>query len=199
MLNIVRFVRRVRPALAAVVAAGSLAGCQQQAELPGSVDAAASRAAIDKLRTQYENAVAAGDLDAMSASLAEGALMIRPGGPEWDSMSAAASGAPFPPGATIDITPIEVVVLNKEWAYEFGTAMTTYTPEGGGQRPAAAGHVSHPAAKHRRRMESVSRGREFLASTERLAAAVALLVRSASARWNHVGNGAAIAASLPLL
>ena len=130
MLNIVRFVRRVRPALAAVVAAGSLAGCQQQAELPGSVDAAASRAAIDKLRTQYENAVAAGDLDAMSASLAEGAVMIRPGGPEWDSMSAAASGAPFPPGATIDITPIEVVVLNKEWAYEFGTAITTYTPEG---------------------------------------------------------------------
>ena len=130
MLNIVRFVRRVHPALAAVVAVGSLAGCQQQAEPPGSVDAAASRAAIDKLRTQYENAVAAGDLDAMSASLAEGAVMIRPGGPEWDSMSAAASGAPFPPGATIDITPIEVVVLNKEWAYEFGTAMTTYTPEG---------------------------------------------------------------------
>jgi ketosteroid isomerase-like protein len=134
MMNIVRFVQRIHPALAAVVAAGSLAGCQAEdrrhAEPLTSVEAAASRAAIDKLRTEYEKAVAAGDFDAMSALLAEGAVMIRPGGPEWDSMAAAAAGAPFPQGATIDITPIEVVVLNKEWAYEFGTATTSYAPEG---------------------------------------------------------------------
>jgi hypothetical protein len=61
--------------------------------------------------------------------LAESAVMVPPGGPEWDSMFAAASGAPFPPGATIDITPIEVVALSNEWAYEFGTSITTYTPE----------------------------------------------------------------------
>ena len=56
--------------------------------------------------------------------------MVRPGGPDWDAMAAAASGAPFPPGAKIAITPIEVVALSKEWAYEFGTATTTYIPEG---------------------------------------------------------------------
>ena len=56
--------------------------------------------------------------------------MIRPGGPDWDAMAAAASGAPFPPGARIAITPIEVVPLSKEWAYEFGTATTTYKREG---------------------------------------------------------------------
>jgi hypothetical protein len=44
-------------------------------------------------------------------------------------MAAAASGAPFPPGAQIAISPIEVVALSKEWAYEFGTATTTYLPE----------------------------------------------------------------------
>ena len=45
-------------------------------------------------------------------------------------MAAAAAGAPFPPGAKIAITPIEVVALSKEWAYEFGTATTTYTRDG---------------------------------------------------------------------
>ena len=56
--------------------------------------------------------------------------MVLLGGPDWDAMAALASGAPFPPGAKIAITPIEVVALSEEWAYEFGTAITTYTPEG---------------------------------------------------------------------
>jgi hypothetical protein len=43
-------------------------------------------------------------------------------------MAAAASGLPFPPGANIKIRPIEVVAMSEEWAYEFGTAITTYTP-----------------------------------------------------------------------
>jgi ketosteroid isomerase-like protein len=45
-------------------------------------------------------------------------------------MAAAAKGAPFPAGAKIAIKPIEVVALSDEWAYEFGTATTTYTPRG---------------------------------------------------------------------
>lgn len=42
----------------------------------------------------------------------------------------AASEQPFPPGATIDITPKEVQVLSEDWAFEFGTASVSYTPEG---------------------------------------------------------------------
>jgi hypothetical protein len=45
-------------------------------------------------------------------------------------MAAAAGAAPFPPGAKITITPIEVVALSNEWAYEFGTATTSYKREG---------------------------------------------------------------------
>ena len=56
--------------------------------------------------------------------------MVQPGAPDWNAMAAAAKGAPFPPGATIAIKPIEVVALSREWAYEFGTSITTYTPEG---------------------------------------------------------------------
>ena len=96
-------------------------------------NAAAFRTEIDQLRAAYETAVARGDIEAMAAVLADGAVMVRPGGPDWDAMSAAASGAPFPPGARITITPIEVVALSKEWAYEFGTAVTTYTPAGADQ------------------------------------------------------------------
>ncbi len=90
----------------------------------------AFRAEIDQLRSEYEAAVAKGAPDAMAALLADGVVMVRPGAPDWDAMAVAASGAPFPPGARITITPIEVVALSKEWAYEFGTSVTTYTPDG---------------------------------------------------------------------
>ena len=33
-------------------------------------------------------------------------------------------------GARIKIRPIELVALSSEWAYEFGTSTTTYTPPG---------------------------------------------------------------------
>ena len=88
------------------------------------------KAEIDKLRSAYEAAVAAGDASAMSPLVEEGAVFVRPGSPEWEAMAAAAPGLPFPPGAKIAISPIEVVELSKEWAYEFGTATTTYTPQG---------------------------------------------------------------------
>ena len=88
------------------------------------------KAAIDKLRAEYEAAVASGSPAAVTTLLADGAMMVRPGGPDWDAMAAIASGAPFPVGARIAITPIEVVAMSEEWAYEFGTAITTYTPAG---------------------------------------------------------------------
>jgi ketosteroid isomerase-like protein len=91
---------------------------------------ASIRAEIDQLRSAYEDAVASGNLEAMKPLLAAGAVMVHPGAPDWNAMATAAKGAPFPPGATIAIEPIEVVALNHEWAYEFGTSITTYTPEG---------------------------------------------------------------------
>ena len=87
------------------------------------------KAEIDKLRSAYEAAVAAGNAGAMSPLLEEGAVFVRPGAPEWQAMAAAAPTFPFPPGAKIAIRPIEVVELSTEWAYEFGTSTTTYTPQ----------------------------------------------------------------------
>ena len=114
----------------ATASAATLAGCQREPPDLTAAEQAAIRAEIDKLRSAYEAAVAYGNLEAMKPLLANGAVMVRPGAPDWNAMAAAAKGAPFPPGATIAIEPTEVVALNREWAYEFGTAITTYTPEG---------------------------------------------------------------------
>lgn len=115
-----------------MVALVSLSACQpreQQSAHDAAVDTAAVVAIIDTMRALYEEAVATGDLEAMGSILADGAVMVGPGGPAWDSLRAA-SPYPWPPGATLDITPIETVVLSQEWAYEFGTSMATYRPEG---------------------------------------------------------------------
>jgi len=122
--------RRIGPALVAIFAAVNLGGCQSdRSDRQATLDPSAVRAEIDKLRSEYETAVSSGDANAMTSLLAEGAVFVRPGGPDWDAMAAAAGGAPFPPGAKIKITPIEVVALSKEWAYEFGTATTSYKRE----------------------------------------------------------------------
>jgi hypothetical protein len=55
----------------------------------------AVRAEIDKLRSAYEAAVATGRIEEMLPLLAEGAVMVHPGAPDWKAMEAAAAGAPF--------------------------------------------------------------------------------------------------------
>jgi ketosteroid isomerase-like protein len=114
----------------ATASVASLTGCQRGTPNLTAAEQASIRAEIDELRTAYEAAVASGNLDAMKPLLADAAVMVHPGAPDWDAMAAAAKGAPFPPGATIAIKPIEVVAIDRQWAYEFGTSITTYTPEG---------------------------------------------------------------------
>lgn len=120
------------PFLLMLVATVSLTACQsQEPQSPQAVavDTSAVIATIDSLRTLFEQTVATGDFETMSSMLANGAVMVGPGGPQWDSLRTA-SAFPWPPGATLDIEPIETVVLNEEWAYDFGTSTATYTPAG---------------------------------------------------------------------
>ena len=121
----------MNPWICVLIATVSLAGCQRDTSAPlTAAEQASIRAEIDKLRARYETGVASGTAEALTPLLAQGAVMVHPGAPDWNAMAAAAKGAPFPPGATIAIKPIEVVALSREWAYEFGTSITTYTPEG---------------------------------------------------------------------
>ena len=115
--------------LVAAVVAG-LGGCQRASSPLSTAEQTSIRGEIDELRAKYQAAVASGSPESFGPLLAQGAVMVHPGAPDWNAMAEAAKGAPFPPGATIRIEPIEVVALNREWAYEFGTSITTYTPEG---------------------------------------------------------------------
>lgn len=128
--------------LLAMVALAFAAGCAEPeasssdteaAADPAPLDTVAIRAAIDSLRADYEAAVASGDLASLGALVTDDVIAVGPGGAQWDSLRAA-SEFPWPPGATLDISPIEVRVLNSEWAYELGSSTATYTPPGASER-----------------------------------------------------------------
>lgn len=114
------------------IAMATLSACQPpERQSPGAtaVDTAAIIAIIDSMGALYEQTVATGDFETMGNLLADGAVMVGPGGPQWDALRAE-SEFPWPPGVALEMTPIETVVLNEEWAYVFGTSTATYTPEG---------------------------------------------------------------------
>lgn len=108
-------------------------GCEQsqqdQRTQGVAVDTTAVLSAIDSLRNSYQEAVATENYKNLSSLVTESAIMVQPGSPEWESMRSETQ-YPFPPGATIDIKPIEVQVMSEKWAYEYGNATITYTPKG---------------------------------------------------------------------
>ena len=121
-------------ALAATAVACQPAG-QQAADDATAVDTAAIMATFDSMRTAFEEAFAAADVEAMAALYAEDAIYSEPGRPPVhgrDSIQALLSRT-HPEGATIEITPTDVMVLSNDWVYEFGTGTVSVTPEGAGE------------------------------------------------------------------
>lgn len=122
--------RRLAAAVFGLALAGGAGAAASQ-----PADEAAARAALDRLRTGYEQAVAAGDTAALRDMVHPDAVMVPPGGPEWRALMAEAQGgSPFPAGVRMTIRPREVRLLSSEWAYEFGH--TTITRPGDAERPA---------------------------------------------------------------
>ena len=96
------------------------------------VDKDAAFAEIDILRSDFEAAVASGDMGALMSLVTPGAIMTQPGAADWKAMQEFAGALPFPPGAQIDITPYETVIANSEWAFERGSSRVTYaSPKNG--------------------------------------------------------------------
>ncbi len=119
-------------AVAAVLALVALAACQPQqdgSDGRAAADTAAVLASLDSLRSAYQQAVADGDWARLGTMVTEDAVLVSPGDPARDSVRAA-SDAPFPPGATLEIEPWETRVLGPDWAYELGLGTLTWTPEG---------------------------------------------------------------------
>lgn len=113
----------------------ALAACQPQSGPAGeadaaAVDTAAAMAGIDSLRSGYAEVVEARDWQALGSLVTGDVLVVGASSPAHDSLRADAGDAPFPPGATLEITPHETRLLAEDWAYEIGTGTVTWTPEG---------------------------------------------------------------------
>ncbi|HIF76882.1 MAG TPA: nuclear transport factor 2 family protein [Sulfitobacter sp.] len=115
---------------AALTAAAITAAPAAFADNHAEFDPAAEAAAIDEARTGFMDAISTGAMAELGALLHPQVIMVVPGGPEHLKMYEQAEQPPFPAGATIEITPTETVVINETWAYDFGTSIITYTPEG---------------------------------------------------------------------
>lgn len=128
--------RRMGPLV--IVALLATVACQpqdQEAQQTSATDTAAVRAAIDSLRGAFESAFQAGDAEAMASFYAEDAVYSAPGEPPAEGREAIRDviERTHPPDATIDISPSDLVVLDGERVFEFGTGTMTFTPEGAEQ------------------------------------------------------------------
>lgn len=120
--------------------AAAASGCQPQDEQrrtspEPAVDTAAVMAAFDSMRSGFEELVAEGDFDAQAAIYTSDAVYSPPLAPPIrgrDSIRAVLERT-TPPGATLDIQPMDTRILGPDWVYEFGTSTLSFTPEGAEQ------------------------------------------------------------------
>lgn len=108
---------------------------QQQTTDRAAVDTAAIEATFDSLRAGFEEAVEAGDFDRQAAIYTADAVYSPPLAPPVrgrDSIRAVLEQT-TPPGATLDIQPMDLRILGPDRVYEFGTSTLTFTPEGAEQ------------------------------------------------------------------
>lgn len=101
-------------------------------------DAAAIGSALIELAETVKTAYATNDADLYASTLAEDSIVSMPGtkavrGPA--ALKAAfQSRPPLPPGATFEVNPTELEIINAEWAYAFGTDTLTL-PAAQGETP----------------------------------------------------------------
>lgn len=109
-----------------------LGACQPQTQDRATVDTTAVLSAVDSIRTAFEEAVKAGDFEKQAAAYATEGILSAPLAPPAegrDSIQAALHRI-TPPGATLDLQPIDTRVLGPHWVYEYGIGTLSFTPEG---------------------------------------------------------------------
>lgn len=128
--------RRTVSALAALALLAGLAACQPD-ERPGEGQTEkeqreAVTATLDSMRADFEAAVAAGDFEQQASFYTSDAIYSPPGTAYVqgrDSIRALLESA-TPPGATLDIRPLETRFIGDDWLYEMGVGTFSFTPEG---------------------------------------------------------------------
>lgn len=119
--------------LLAVVTACQPAGEPSETRAAGAaVDTAAVTTALDSVRSAFAEAYSAGEFSRVSSLLHPEVIYSPAGAPPIrgrDSVTAY-DQRNFPPGATLELEPIDTRVVSDEWVYELGTSTVTFTPEG---------------------------------------------------------------------
>lgn len=85
-------------------------------------------AEINAQRDVFMEAVKSRDMETLGSMMTESTIMVMPASEGWMKMKSQAMG----PLAydSLNITPKEIQVINNEWAFEFGSTISYYTPEG---------------------------------------------------------------------
>ncbi len=99
-----------------------------------AIDTVAIQKSIDSLGAVVQKAHDTKDNELMGSTWAKDGILTIAGSPPIRGRDAIVSVLgnmpPLPPGGTMTIHPIEVKVLNAEWAYVFGIDSLKYTPPG---------------------------------------------------------------------
>ena len=117
----------------ALISLSALSGCAAEDNSPPAVDEPQAVAGITDTRNAFMKAMADADFAALGQIAGEDFLMTPPGSPTHMEMYAAA-GNGLAPGYRIEIRPMELVIINEEWAFERGTSIQSWQPEDSEQR-----------------------------------------------------------------
>ncbi len=103
-----------------------------------AVDTAAIKASVDSLGAMVQKAHDTRDDKLLASTWAKDGILTIAGSPPITGRDAIVSALgnmpPLPPGGTMTIHPIEIQVLNSEWAYVFGIDSLKYIPPGTNER-----------------------------------------------------------------
>lgn len=98
------------------------------------IDTVAIKASLDSLGALVQKAHDTRDDKLLASTWAKDGILTIAGSPPITGRDAIVSAIgnmpPLPPGGTMTIHPIEIQVLNSEWAYVFGIDSLKYTPPG---------------------------------------------------------------------
>lgn len=121
--------------LVALSLAGGLAACQPDQPEETATERErrqAVMATLDSMRADFESAVAAGDFEKQANFYTTDAVYGPPGMSYVqgrDSIRAVLRRS-TPPGATLEIRPLESRLIGEDWVYEMGVGTFSFTPEG---------------------------------------------------------------------
>jgi uncharacterized protein (TIGR02246 family) len=143
---------RLTPVLASValLAVACQPADRQQVAGEAAVDTAEVEAVLDSLRSAFLDAYEAGDAERIASLWAEDGVTAAPSAPPVrgrDSIRAMVDRDPALGKATAEISPLDVQVIDRDWAYEMGTLSVQFTPEGADQEQTV--EISYLAVIHR--------------------------------------------------